>query len=512
MSSTIKKIWQNFNRLGDHYEALWVNNKSYSYRDLATRSQKVNLNLKACSAHQKTVAVLATRSVDTYSALLGTLFSGNIFLPLSPKQPEQRLVDILHAAHCDLIIASPCDRDLIDRLLQALPLLQIIWQTEHPNDQENGSVMKINDEAENVDIATGGYAYLMFTSGTTGTPKGIGITHQNLDQYINHMDSCFEFNSDDKFSQHSDLTFDLSVHDWALSWSHGAALYVLPELLKSCPVDFIRFHGITSMLAVPNIIPLSAQLNKLEKNSIPSLRHSFFCGQALSVDHASQWAQATNRKLVNLYGPTEATIAISAHEFNLQKDYQAPYVPIGSMFKGQTSRLVPIAHSDCARLYIQGEQVINHYWHNAIADKLAFQQDSQGEIWYDTGDIVTVNENGLNYKGRQDHQVKVQGHRIELGEIESTVRQLGFESAAVPWPINEHGEAIGLVLYVIETSKTNRPAIEKHLRMKLPNYMIPSSIHFCQRLPININGKVDLKDLQTQLNKLSGKTHDPSIH
>lgn len=512
MSSTIKKIWHNFNRLGEDHEALWVNNKSYSYQDLANRSHKISLYLKACHAHQQTIAVLATRTVGSYSALLGILFSGNIFLPLSIKQPTQRLVDILQAARCEFIIASPCDSPLIDRLLRDLPQLQVIWQAETPNDQEIVPMMALSNNDEIVDVTTGGYAYLMFTSGTTGKPKGIGITHQNLDHYINHMDSCFEFSSTDRFSQHSDLTFDLSVHDWALSWSHGAALYVLPELLKSCPVDFIRFHRITCMLAVPNIIPLSAQLNKLEENSIPSLRFSFFCGQALSVDHASLWALATNQKLVNLYGPTEATIAISAHEFNSQQDYQTAYVPIGSMFNGQKSKLVSMKHSECARLYIQGDQVINQYWHNVIADNQAFRQDSSGQTWYDTGDIVTVDGNGLNYKGREDHQVKVQGHRVELGEIESTVRQLGIESAAVPWPTNACDGAMGLVLYVVETSNTKRTVIEKHLSMKLPPYMVPSSIHFCQNLPININGKVDIKALQTQLNKLSGQTHDTSTH
>ncbi len=512
VSSTIKRIWHNFNYLGTDREALWVNNKSYSYQDLAIRSQKISLSLKACNAHQQTVAVLATRSVDSYSALLGILFSSNIFLPLSTKQPEQRLVDILLAAQCELIIASPSDSGLIDKLLSSVPQLQVIWQTENPNNQEHFPVVNPSNTDENFDITSSGFAYLMFTSGTTGKPKGIGITHQNLDQYISHMDSCFEFSAADKFSQHSDLTFDLSVHDWALSWSHGAALYVLPELLKSCPVDFIRFHSITSMLAVPNIIPLSAQLNKLDRNSIPSLKFSFFCGQALSVDHASLWALATNQKLINLYGPTEATIAISYHEFSLQQDYQTSYVPIGRMFKGQKSKLAPMSGSNCARLYIQGEQVINQYWHNTIADKQAFKQDSLGITWYDTGDIVAIDENGLNYKGREDHQVKIQGHRIELGEIESTVRQLGIESAAVPWPISPHGGAMGLVLYIVETPETQRTTIAKYLSMKLPNYMIPSRIHFCQSLPININGKIDIKALQTQLNTLSEKTHDTSAH
>jgi len=499
VSTTISSIWQHFNELENEQPALWVNNQFYSYQQLAKQANKLSAELQKHYVHQQTVAVFTHRSVNTYCGLLGTLFSGNIFLPLNVKQPLSRVRQILESAQCQTIVASLEDATMIAELQQHFPALRIIWNSDHDLSQpcDVSPQLAARPQSERFELVKGGYAYLMFTSGSTGTPKGIGITHANLDQYVEALDEAYTFTSQDRFAQHSDLTFDLSVHDWSLAWSHGATLYVLPEMQKSCPVDFIRHHQISCLLAVPSIIPLCGQLNKLAAASIPSLRLSFFCGQALSIEHARLWAKATTKQVINLYGPTEATIAISAYEFDQHETLTGPYVPIGEIFPNQQAKLVATSSDEHPELWLRGPQVISQYWHNSIADRQAFRKDvHDGGLWYRTGDLVSRSDKGLLYHGRGDHQVKIQGHRIELGEMESVARKLNLETAAVPWPLNENGEGLGLVLFVVTHKNADIEQLKQFLHQQLPSYMQPKTLYSCQQLPLNINGKVDIKALQ----------------
>ena len=501
MSKTIKQIWKQLNSSDN--TALWENGRYLTYHELGIKTKSIAHTLQALSLHQQAVGIFTNRCAETYAGILATLGSGNVFLPLNTMLPISRICEILRDAHCTTILASDADKNRLKEVQKELPDLKIIWQSETsvPSSLEKHTISIPSDtKYPDFTLTEGYYAYILFTSGSTGKPKGIAITHDQLNQYIGYLNLQYHFSSDDRFSQHADITFDLSVHDWALAFSNGASLYVVPELLKSCPVDFINEHQLTCWLSVPSVISLANMSGRLQLVTMPSLRLSFFAGQALPVSSAKLWYAASHSRIINLYGPTEGTIAIASHEWDPQRDYLTPSVPIGKVFSTQQSYL-DIHDGQTGELWVTGSQVIESYWENPEANRKAFT-GREGQQWYKTGDLVSRQPDGEYYFiGRTDHQVKIQGYRIELGEIESVARQLGVESVAVPWPLDKQNTPKGIALVVCSEDSDQSAELHTYFRQKLPKYMQPHRIKMVSAIPLNLNGKVDIKALQNILDK-----------
>jgi amino acid adenylation domain-containing protein len=355
-------------------------------------------------------------------------------------------------------------------------------------------------------------AYLLFTSGSTGQPKGVPIRQSNVQAYVDYAVARYDVSERDRFSQEFDFTFDLSVHDMFVCWERGACLYCVPERDTIFPAKFIRDNQLTMWFSVPSVVGTLARARLLQPGCFPSLRWSLFCGEPLSATYASLWQEAAPGSTVeNLYGPTETTIAISHYRWDRARspaECLNGIVPIGWVFEGQRCRVIDsdgrIVHLvGSGELCLQGSQVASGYWNDTEKTSRQFGRlrGNQDGIWYLTGDFVKQGEDEcLFYLGRIDQQVKIRGYRVELQEIELVLRRIcgTQEAVAVPWPTRE-GAAEGLVAFVSGMDKLDEKYVLQACREILPDYMVPRTVCLVSEIPLNHNGKTDRQKLILQM-------------
>jgi amino acid adenylation domain-containing protein len=458
-------------------------------------------------------ALFASRSVTAYSGVLGILASGRGYVPLNPKFPAERTLAMLSASGCKAVVIGAECEEVVKSLLPRIkePLVWILPdRVESAGKNEFASHRAITQremkgiaeprDPKAEDAAT---AYLLFTSGSTGAPKGVAVSQGNVTSYLDYVGPRYAISPEDRCSQNFDLTFDLSVHDLFACWDAGATLCPFPEQYL-VPVSLITDKELTVWFSVPSVAMLAAKLGLLEPGAFPSLRLSLFCGEALSSRLATAWAEAAPRSLVeNIYGPTEATIAISHYRWD---PAQSPLecvrgiVPIGWMFEGQQGCVVdenlsPVATGQTGELCLAGSQVTRGYLNDPLKTRQQFVKlpGSDDKHWYRTGDSVKRDERGcFYYLGRIDHQVKISGYRVELQEIEQVLREAANTdlAVAVPWPVSE-GTASGIVAVMGGLDPTRDTRIMGLCTERLPQYMVPTRIYHLAELPFNVSGKID---------------------
>ena len=364
-------------------------------------------------------------------------------------------------------------------------------------------------------VAPEATAYLLFTSGSTGIPKGVPVSQANVAGYLDYVGDLYGVVESDRFSQTFDLTFDLSVHDLFVCWSGGACLCCLPQASLIGPAKFIRDERLTMWFSVPSHGMVMQRMRMLKPGAFPSLRYSLFCGEPLSVSLASAWQKAApNSTVENLYGPTEATIAILRHRWDEQRSPDHAVngiVSIGEPFEGQRAcivddRLGRLPAGETGELCLSGSQVVDGYLDDPEKTREQFVTlpDAAREVWYRTGDLARYDaEGGYRYLGRLDSQVKIMGIRVELQEVEQAVRRAARTETAVcvAWPLHE-GSAEGIVAFVAGAPVDRSDAqIIEECRRALPDFMAPKKVHRLDALPLNASGKVDRGKLAASLNE-----------
>jgi amino acid adenylation domain-containing protein len=309
-------------------------------------------------------------------------------------------------------------------------------------------------------VAPDSLAYVMFTSGSTGAPKGVPISNRNAISYVRYIASTQDISEQDRFAQAVDLTFDLCIHPIFVCWEVGACLCSLPRESVMAPALFIRRERITVWVSVPSTGVFLLTMRLLKPGTFPDLRLSVFCGEPLSAKVAAAWqAACPNGRVENVYGPTEATVAITRYVWDEERsetECENGIVPIGWLFEGQMGLIVgdklhPVEQGTPGELLLAGSQVTSGYLNQPAlnADRFVHVPGST-ERWYRTGDLVREDGNRcLHYVGRIDNQVKVRGFRVELQEIDHALRRAaGTEDAiALAWPIR-NGSADGIIAFV----------------------------------------------------------------
>ncbi|OLB29479.1 MAG: hypothetical protein DMG41_23575 [Acidobacteria bacterium] len=521
--SLIRGFLESAERFPDR-TALVVDGESLTYSSLRRLAGRIASAI-AENGHTRSplVAVWAHRSQTAYAGILGSLGAGKGYVPLNPKFPLERTCRMLALAGCTvLIVGRECLGQLSGLLGSAdFPLTLILPEVfdlgeflpSRPNHRfiTAGQLPSGESFSSGEDSASAS-AYLLFTSGSTGVPKGVPINQGNVRSYVDYICRRYDVNEHDRFSQQFDLTFDLSAHDLFVCWERGACLYCVPEHSLMAPAKFIRDHQVTMWFSVPSVAGLLEKMRLLPPGCFPSLRCSLFCGEPLPAAYAASWQEAAPNSIVdNLYGPTEATIAITHYRWNSQKspgECLNGIVPIGQMFEGQQFRItdsrgesVPIG--EVGELCLSGSQVAAGYWNDPAKTRQQFVRlpGARERIWYRTGDLVQRDEAGnLCYLGRVDHQIKIRGYRVELQEIEAVLRHAcGTEQVvSVPWPVNS-GTAEGVVAFVSGVKGFDQARILANCGDVLPDYMVPKKIYLLDELPLNSNQKIDRGELRKLL-------------
>ncbi|MDH4006995.1 MAG: amino acid adenylation domain-containing protein [Desulfuromonadales bacterium] len=497
--------------------ALSVSGKDYTYRQLADQARRVAGWITVTTGQENPrIGILAARSLTAFVGILASSYAGAAYVPLNFKAPHDYLSDILRAAKIDALIVDRTGIDILEKgPLDALPV-SILSPFDTPGRDSSSTGPEDLNKSPLLNKPTAvephNHAYLMFTSGTTGKPKGITITVENIHHLLTTLQSRYQYTAKDRISQAFELTFDLSVFDIFMALRSGASLHVVPDHQMSTPARFIQQRQLTSWFSVPSMIGMLKQIKMLRPGAFPSLRLSLFCGEALPEESARTWQEAAPKSCVeNLYGPTEATVAC------LLQDCADPHaitpnrgiVAIGRPFEGLHAAIVDeqgrfLPTGEHGELAIHGPQIAPGYLDNPKLSAQRFPTLEHPEIglsrWYLTGDLACMDEEErYHFFGRVDNQVQLRGYRVELDEIEHHLRAAsGCDNAVVIFLDHRDiwaQEIVGVVL----PGTFDTGELRKQLGNRLPPYMVPKRVVICEELPRNASGKLDRNALMRQI-------------
>jgi amino acid adenylation domain-containing protein len=496
--------------------ALWVGGQDYSYSDLHQLASHLAGGFPAPSKEgYDTCAIFAHRSVVAYAGILACHLTRHAYIALTPVQPVGRSQSIISQSQPAVVIADSACLPELPKLLQTLvkPVVVLLPdQMETPGwakgfakhiflDQSQLTKSAEPREGRDHDLA-----YVMYTSGSTGEPKGVMVTHHNVMTYTRNVTDYLAYDENDRFIHLPELNFDLSVHDLFAAWNVGGSLYCVPHDEVMIPDDFVRRHRLTAWTSVPSAVAILKKFKKLRPSSFETLRVSMFCGEPFPGALAADWmTAAANSRVENFYGPTETTVAITAYPCS--RGTGEPVLPLGEPFAGQEvlicdEQLNPLNQGELGELLLGGSQVSVGYWGRPDLTAAQFiEKDFPGyssRRWYRTGDLACDQPGvGLSYKGRATRQIKIHGYRVELGEIEATLRKFSGKEFVAVVPVQ--GRTAG-ALYLSAFIEGLRAEHEKSIRTEsanvLPHYMMPRYIFGIEQMPLNPNGKIDYAELE----------------
>lgn len=497
--------------------ALVSGKETYSYTDLADSVIQLAQQLKPHLTHGR-IGILGTRSAQACIGLLATAWAGGTYVPINLKLPKSKIEDLLELLDLDAIIVDQAGQKLITKnSYQHQPALIFTpsdtkgrFKVENPS-----NISKFSEQLpQPSETGAKHLAYIEFTSGTTGKPKGVMVSNKAVRSYFDAMEEWYTVPPDARVAESCDITFDLSVHNMFFAWNSGAGLYVMRPLDMIAPTRFVRRHQITTWLSVPSVAAISRESGDLQDNSMPSLELSLFCGEALSVEIANSWKRAATNSIVdNIYGPTEATIACLRQTWSSDGVItpERQIVAIGEPYKGLRAMIVddnlnPVGVGRPGEIALSGDQLAEGYYQQTELTNERFPTIA-GKRWYLTGDLGLKDENQIfHHLGRIDNQIKLHGYRIEIEEIEMWLKEIAQTelAAVVAWP-NVKGVVEGVVGFCVGSDISANDVISK-LNEKLPRYMLPSKIVGIDCMPLNSNGKIDRRALVAMLDETFTKS------
>lgn len=459
-------------------------------------------------------AVFAHRSWTAYSGVLAALARGHAYVPLTPTAPAARNRAILLRAGCAAMIVDAASESQLPELLADVPVAMTILLPHREECDDLTDQFRRHRFLTRTDIhrdaefqprqpAPDDVAYLLFTSGSTGVPKGVKVSHANIRHFLSVVADWYGIGPDDRLSQMFELVFDLSLFDLFAAWDAGACVCVPSASEQLMPARFVIESQPTIWFSVPSTAWLMERQRSLEAGAFPSLRLSLFCGEALPGDLVRQWGQAAPHSVVeNLYGPTELTVSCTRYVWDAKRspsECENGIVAIGEPFPGMTAIVVDedlheVGAGEEGELLMTGPQVSLGYHQSPEQTAAAFVTvPGRAGTFYRTGDRVRKASPGrpMTYLGRLDHQIKIRGNRVELGEVEAALREeTGMQGAvAVGWPPTPGG-ASGIVAF-LQAGAVDVADLKRRLKARLPRHMIPSDIQFVDEWPLTTSGKID---------------------
>lgn len=505
--------------------ALVFKGERLTYEALELASNRLaHLLRDAGCARGDRVCLLTPKSPAAIVAILGVLKADAVYVPLDPGSPAPRLEKMIASCENRWILASGA----VSPTLQALFASPGFASTHAigwlgPHEPPGG----IEAQFSSADLAA--YpttlpasangprdpAHILFTSGSTGMPKGVVITHASVRRFIDWAVAHFGMAATDRISGHPPLHFDLSTFDMFGTFAAGAELHLVSQDLNVLPhklADLIRSAELTQWFSVPSVLNYMAKFDVVANGDFPALRRVLWCGEVFPTPALMYWMQRLPHvTFTNLYGPTEATIASSYYTVPSCPSSEDEVIPIGQACGGEEllvldEALSPVLAGEVGELYIRGAGLSPGYWRDAEKTRRAFLpypgSAEPGDRVYRTGDLATIGTDGLvRFLGRADSQIKTRGYRVELGEIEAALHASGAlrECAVVGVPSQDFdGTAICCAYAPLAGSDVTPAQLREALARGLPAYMLPSRWLGFAELPKTTNGKIDrrrLKDL-----------------
>ena len=473
--------------------------RQWTYQELNIRANRLGRALLARGLRREgVVAVVTERNLDWMAALLGILKAGGVYLPIEPHFPADRIATMLARAECGLVLTEPGSTDTLCQALDSLPGVQMV--SVDAAYEEGHSAANLG-----VRVTPDQLAYIFFTSGSTGAPKGAMCEHAGMLNHLYAKIDDLEIGAGQAVAQTAPQCFDISL------WQLMAALLVGGRTVlieQEVVLDVERFVNtvVDSQVAVLQVVPsyLEVVVSGLERRprQLPSLRYVSATGEALRKELVQRWfSVAPTVKLVNAYGLTE-TSDDTNHEV-MDRVPERDRVPLGRPVNNVhvyvvDEHLSPVPLGAPGAIVFSGVCVGRGYVNDPDRTRLAYLTDPHrpGQRLYLSGDYGRWLPDGkLEFLGRRDTQVKIRGFRIEIGEVEKALLRVPGVSDGAVVVAGRADRSRHLVAFYTGEHPLEVDVVRDRLGASLPAYMLPSAFHWRQRLPLTANGKVDRKTL-----------------
>lgn len=477
-------------------------NKELSYEVLRKNARAIAAGLVKKEIFKKPVVVYLEKGVDCISAFMGAAYSGNFYTPIDVTMPGSRAEKILSTLEPACIITDKVHLEQFsENGLPEWTEKAVLFDELTREPEEAELLSEVRSQVVDTDVL-----YVLFTSGSTGLPKGVTITHRSVIDYTEWVTKTFAISEQEVFGNQAPFYFDNSILDIYNTLKNGATTFIIPKELFAQPVkllEYINEKKINIIFWVPSAMIMVARLKAFRDVDISGVKKVLFCGEVMPNKCLNVWRKyLPDTVFANLYGPTEITDACTYYIANREFADEEP-LPIGIPCYN-TSILVlnekdePVSGDEQGELCVRGTSLALGYYNNPEKTSAAFVQNplqkSYPEIIYRTGDLVKYNEYGeLMYLSRKDFQIKHLGHRIELGEIETAVSSLPEISLCCCLYDTVRNK---IVLFV--EGEIQKETILSGIKELVPDYMYPGKVVCVEKMPINANGKIDrvkLKEL-----------------
>ena len=473
--------------IAEHPEdnAFCIDGKFYTYGELGKQVMNVRSLLRNRRVKNRNVGLVTNNDLITYASIIALWLDGYCYVPLHIKQPIDRCKSIIDQVGIDTILDSSKNTRYEESL--------VVYTNK---ETEIIADLSIKEGISEEDLA-----YILFTSGSTGLPKGVTLTRNNIGSF---MDSFWatgiNVTREDKCLQCFDLTFDVSVQCYLTGLIKGACVFTTPygEGKYLYVAGLIDEYKLTFAVMAPSMlrfmIPFFDQLD------MTSLKACILTAEACPKNLLDiAYKQCPNVELYDFYGPTEATIYCTYYKLSRESDNKElnGIISIGKPLKHCVGlilddKLQELPAGEKGELCIAGDQVTKGYWNNPEKNQSSFfykEYQRESMRFYHTGDLCYKDADGdIMYSGRMDNQVKIQGFRIELGEIEYHAREVLNRNIVC---LAIENEGINTLHLVIEGEETDTVELVSYMKHKMPSYMIPQDIRFLPKFPVNNSDKID---------------------
>lgn len=478
MISIIDSIYNNAKKNAD--KIIFIDkDKKITNKELLDNAKSIASGL--LEYNNQPIAIYMDKGVDLITTMMGVTLSGNFYTVIDSKMPKERIELILDVLKPKVIITN------LEAELSVKKVLLDDLRTIEVKDNELEYIHQ--------NIVDTNPMYVLFTSGSTGVPKGVVVSHKAVMAYLNWFTNCFDINEETIFGNQTPLYFSMSVSDVLGTIYSNATLYFIPTMYFSFPIkllDYLNDNKVNTIYWVPSALSILANLDALNDYKLPELKKVLFAGEVMPTKVLNYWMEHIDAMYADLFGPTETTDICTYYKVNRHIDINES-IPIGVPCNNCGILIIKedqeVKPGEVGELYVKGSFLADGYYNNPEKTKEVFVQNpinkAYPEVCYKTGDLVKMgNDGNIIYISRKDFQIKHMGYRIELGEIENRIYTIKDVITCCTVYVNDE-----ISLYY--EGKISEIDLINELKLKLPNYMMPNNVYKIAKMRYNMNGKVD---------------------
>lgn len=490
-------------------------NDSLTYDQLVKRSNQLAFMLTELGVKRgDRVGVFLDASLETPIAVYGIMSAGAVFVPLDVNAPSARIAYVLNDCGIRQIISGKKQSRSLNKVLEENTPLEVVIGMQEKLRVKTVSweevAMISESQTVSVRMLEDDLAYIMYTSGTTGTPKGIMHSHRSGLAYAKLSMDLYDVKSSDILANHSPLHFDISTMGYFTMPLAGGTTVLIPETHKLIPASLsqlIEKEKITIWYSVPLALTQLLQRGALQDRKIDALRWVLFGGEPFPAKHLRSLMQLWNKaEFSNVYGPAEVNQCTYLNLSEAPENDDA--IPLGHVWNNTEVLIVDsddseLPDGETGELLVRTATMMKGYWGKPELSRKAFFRRERfpnaEEIFYRTGDLVWRKTDGqLMFAGRRDRQLKIRGYRVELDEVESVLIAHPYVLETAVYGVkNEDEQAVEAIVVLNDSNVEAGENIKEFLAARLPGYALPQKIFFTEKIPRTPAGKIDYKQLKS---------------